>query len=404
MNERFKPELSGDESAIREPIRRKDKHPKNYPWSQVDRALKKPSKPWDPRINRPHSDRPHSKVKNPDHKQKQIKKVLASLEKFNYPTEPVYGQGRGGRLDTLMQRLEKRIKDPSQTKKTEGNNIGVEPYLELTKGLEQRYVIRRNRLQARKNRFNKIQEKITETKRRLYQQNRQYLKTKGLLANVIKSSIESRFLSLEKKIEAAMSKLDTNPVNLLLKRNDDSITKLPIQLSLPISDMPGIKSSLGKTLSIDPEHPNEEVFLDRLFTTDNNTNISQIVRLAHSLYPQIKEKDFRFFYPAPLRDLTPEESKKASPIQPRLKRLDDSDQYRQDAQTSRQVFRQFEQGFEEVPIVLVKDRVGNVLLELTFSYISAQKLGLINLRMPEQRNKEELLRRSDRWMGNFQLN
>lgn len=405
MNERFK--QSGQESAILIPIRRMDKHKKNYPWSQVEKALRKPSKPWDPRISRPHHDQPHHKTRHPNHRQQKIKKVLASLKKFGYPTERIYGQGEGGKLDTLIRRLENRIKDPSQKTKTEkgkpfikvidsqGNDLGHQPFIDLAKGLEQRYVERKKRLTEERNKIRKLESQINDARRKLYRQNRRFLKTSGLLANVIKTRIKLIVSKLQKDIKAKLLAFDNNPTIRLLKKDNDSLTDLPIQLTLPISDVFGIKSNLNQILSIQPDNQNEGIFLDSFLTKRGGSGKSQVELLAQSLFPHIKTKDLRFFYPVSQKTANEE---RFTPIEQRLESLNNEDKFKTNAQTNKEVFEKFEKGFEEVPIVIVKDRVGNTLIELTFSYISDQKLGLINLRMPEQRNKTELLRRVNSWI------
>ncbi len=383
--------LLGQSSSRLEPIRRKDKPQKDYLRNKVNEALEKAHE-------KHFKHGSHRRLSRFDEKQKKIKQAVASVEKSGLPTEYVYGSGSGGRLDSLMTRLESRMKDDEQKKE---NNPDSKPYSNLTNELEERYKIRKQRLniQRRDLPVNKNSKKIyDDIFHSLEKVNAIFLRNENSeLAKQIRRTIRKKSLdTLNQFLTAEKSEFDNDHLNIRLKRKNDSLTDNPLQLSIPISDHGEIKSQLGKTLKIDVSQPNEGVFMKELFERNNkNVGASQIEFLAQFLFPDIKREDLKIFYPN--RDSM--QIDKGS--EPRLKLLDQFDGYKADAMMSKQVFELFEQGFEEVPIVLVKDRVGNILLELSFSYIDSHKLGLINLRMPEQKNKDRLLGRVNKWIDNL---
>lgn len=383
--------LSGQSSSILEPIRRKNKPQEDYLRNKVNEALEKTHE-------KHFKHGSHRRLSRFDEKQKKIKQAIASVEKSGLPTEYAYGSGSGGRLDSLMTRLENRIKDDEQKKE---DNPDSKQYSNLAKELEERYKIRKQRLDIQKRNLpgNKNSKKIyDDIYRPLGEVNAVFLRNensglaKQIRKNIRKQSIDilDRFLTTEK------NEFDNDHLNIRLKRKNDSLTDNPLQLSIPISDHGEIKSQLGRTLKIDVSQPNEGVFMKELFErSDKNGGVSQIEFLAKFLFPDIKSEDFKIFYP----NRNSMQIDKGS--EPRLKLLDQSGGYKTDAMTSKQSFELFEKGFEEVPIVIVKDKVGNVLVELTFSYIENQRLGLFNLRMPEQNNKDRLLGRVNKWIDNL---
>lgn len=380
-----------ESSSKLEPIRRKNKPQKDYLRNKVNEALEKAHE-------KHFKHGSHRRLSRFDEKQKKIKQAVASVEKSGFPTEYVYGSGLGGRLDALMTRLEGRMKDDEQKKE---NNLDSKPYNDLAKELEKRYKIRKQRLdiQRRNLPININTKKIyDDIYRSLEKVNTIHLRNANSeLAKQIRRDIRKKSLDIrDQSLTAEKNEFDNDHLNIRLKRKNDSITDNPLQLSIPISGYGEIKSQLGKTLKIDVSQQNEGVFMKELFErNDKNGGVSQIEFLAQFLFPDIKREDLKIFYP----NRNSMQIDKGS--EPRLKLLDLSDGYKADAMTSKQVFKLFEKGFEEIPIILVKDRVGNVLLELTFSYINNHKLGLINLRMPEQRNKDRLLGMVNKWVGNL---